>query len=130
MSFVLWIVLLCAGKPEFFEGCPVIELRGKMVEYAFPGPPNYSSVEEGDTSEVRWALYLDDEEIERLVMEDKLTQADVNTSYWKRLIQLIGGYRFRSLAGREVVVKGYMGELITHGHTPFQVEVMDVYGAD
>ena len=137
ITILTWLMLIDAlqglhskeQKPEFFSGCPIIELKGQLIRYTFPGPPNYSDVVEGDTPCSRWALYLDDKEIDQLLLEGKLTQDDIDSSEWKRLIRLIcDGDKTTGLYGKEVVVKGYLGSLDTYGFTPFQIEVINIDG--
>jgi hypothetical protein len=59
---LIYLLLLLACFPILVkaEKClapgAAIELKGMIVVKAFPGPPNYESIDNGDKSEIYWIL--------------------------------------------------------------------------
>jgi hypothetical protein len=101
--------------------CPLVELKGKIFQHTFPGVPNYQSVEEGDAPEIRWVLEIPSSEIRRLEQAGFIPQNDIFSSADSGLVQVISPQNEDEPApflNRCVIVKGYLGSLIFHVHTP------------
>lgn len=125
-------------EPSLLIDCPLTQIKGKLFRYVFPGPPNYESVEEGDTPSPRWVIEIDEETYQRLVKmvpmmhewyqpyipEDE-ESADGD---WIQLAES-GEMRkkFKTLQDKEVCLQGYIGGWPTgHCHTRFMFEVISI----
>jgi hypothetical protein len=110
--------------------CPLVELKGKIFRHTFPGVPNYQSVEEGDVPETRWVLEIPSSEIRRLEQAGFIPQNDMFNSADSGWVQVISPETEDDPApflNRCVVVKGYLGALIFHVHTPIAIEAVGIY---
>lgn len=58
LAVMLAGVVCCADAECLKDGDTVI-IKGKLVQQVFPGPPNYYSIQQGDTPETDWLLVLD-----------------------------------------------------------------------
>jgi len=127
-------------KPSYVEpvdgapvnGCPLVELEGRVIRYTFPGIPNYQSLEEGDEPETRWVLVISESEIQRLTLQGYLPPEDVFATDARGWVQLIPPRAERDplpFFAKKVVVKGFLGELCTHAHTSVAIEAIDIYDA-
>ncbi|MGE5196791.1 MAG: DUF4431 domain-containing protein [Anaerolineae bacterium] len=47
---------------------PLVTLKGKLVLKLFPGPPEYSSIEDGDRADYCWILQLDSLSLHRALI--------------------------------------------------------------
>jgi hypothetical protein len=119
---------------EALEGavtsCPLVELKGKIFQHIFPGVPNYQSIEEGDAPERRWVLEIPSSEIQRLEQEGFIPQNDLfnsDDSGWVQIIPPQSESDPAGFLGHHVIVKGYLGSLIFHVHTPIAIEAVGIY---
>jgi hypothetical protein len=125
--------------PSLLIDCPLTQIKGKLFHYVFPGPPNYESVEEGDTPDPRWVLKIDEDTYIRLVemipMMHEWYQPyipeDEESSGGGDVIQLAEGEQigkqFEKLQNKEVVLEGFIGGWPTgYCHTRFMFEVKNI----
>jgi len=108
---------------------PFISLRGKLIRHTFPGVPNYESIEDGDYPEIRWVVEVTGAEIARLIGLNYFTE-NLYSPDQEGWIQLIAPDNIESLLpflNKQVVVKGYLGTLISHIHTPVTIEAKEIY---
>jgi hypothetical protein len=103
---------------------PFITLRGKLVRHTFPGVPNYESVEDGDYPETRWVLEIAPTEIQKLIDSNYVTENLYNPSEegWVQLIAVGNEESPRPFQNKQVAVRGYLGTLASHIHTPATIE--------
>jgi len=139
-SCLVLIVLLAAVSSyavEYVEAvagndgcCPLVELKGKIFQHTFPGVPNYQSVEEGDAPETRWVLEIPSSEIRRLEQAGFIPQNDLFNSQHAGWVQVLSPQSEDDpvpFLDHRVVVKGYLGCLIFHVHTPIAIEAIGIY---
>lgn len=108
---------------------PFIILRGKLIRHTFPGVPNYESIEDGDYPETRWVLEMPKAEVRRLI-DSKYVSEDLYEDSEEGWIQLIAIGTEESpqfFLNKQVVVKGYLGTLASHIHTPVTIEAKKMY---
>ena len=109
--------------------CPLVTLKGKIVRHTFPGVPNYESLEDGDAPETRWVLVIPESEIQRLMQAGFIPQ-DLYSEENEAWVQLIAPHSERDpipFCGKQVIVKGYLGSLAFHVHTPIAIETIGIY---
>ena len=92
----------------------VVRLEGRLIELTFPGPPNYESVERGDSPETVSVLLLP----QVLCFRDESRDWDV------QMIQVIGlDEAYFALIGREIELLGSLFRAESgHHHTPIILE--------
>jgi hypothetical protein len=108
---------------------PFITLHGKLIRHTFPGVPNYESIEDGDYPETRWVLEIPSKEIARLIGLNYITE-NLYTPYeegWIQLIAVDTEESPQSFINKQVIVKGYLGTLASHIHTPATIEAKEIY---
>lgn len=99
-----------------------VTLSGLMIRMTYPGPPNYESIEEGDTPETYFVL-RPDTPIHCATNapqfgSNKLMQLVVKSSDYKKYQPLVGG---------KVTVAGTLLYAETgHHHTPLMIEVKSI----
>ncbi|MES2344918.1 MAG: hypothetical protein V4494_03145 [Chlamydiota bacterium] len=110
--------------------CPLVELRGKIFQYTFPGIPNFQSLEEGDAPEMRWILEISESEIQRLIASGCLPQEDIFDAEARGWVQLVTSCSDNELilfSNRQVIVEGVLGSLVFHIHAPIAIETRGIY---
>lgn len=108
---------------------PFIMLRGKLIRHTFPGVPNYEGIEDGDYPETRWVLEITGAEIQQLITS-RYVSDKMYDSYQEGWIQLIPTGTEQSpqyFLNKQVIVKGYLGTLASHIHTPATIEAKEIY---
>jgi len=114
-----------------FDGEPtVVKIVGVFYRKTFPGPPNYESVEKGDTPETQWILKLDN---------PICVNGTLQEEFWKKWVirdvkevTLVffqkGMYRkYEPLMQKKVVVTGTLWEANTgHHRTPILITVKEI----
>jgi hypothetical protein len=108
---------------------PFVTLQGKLIRHTFPGVPNYESIEDGDYPETRWVLEIPKTEIRRLI-DSKYVSENLYEDSGEGWVQLIPAYTEQSpqsFLNKQVVVKGYLGTLASHIHTPATIEAKEMY---
>lgn len=108
---------------------PFITLRGKLIRHTFPGVPNYESIADGDYPETRWVLEIGKTEIQQLVASKYVSKEmyDSNQEGWVQLIPSSTEQSPQLFLNRPVIVKGYLGTLASHIHTPATIEAKEIY---
>lgn len=108
--------------------CPLIVLKGKIIQHTFPGIPNYESIEQGDAPETRWVLIISESEIQHLreagFISNEFDDEDCN---WVQLIPPHSENDPIPFLNKEAIVHGYLGCLAFHVHTPMAIEAVDIY---
>lgn len=124
-------------KPEMMINCPLVKLKGKLLQHIFAGPPEYESIENGDRPETRWILEVDLGTIDFLFsIADTIPENfrpilpdDKHGNDW---IQLIPDaefeQEFEGLKNNQVWLDGFLGSWPVHCHTLFMLEVTKVNG--
>lgn len=108
---------------------PFITLRGKLIRHTFPGVPNYESIEDGDYPETRWVLEIEKAEIRQL-LASRYVSNEMYESYQEGWVQLIPAGTEQSpqhFLNKQVIVKGYLGTIASHIHTPATIEAKEIY---
>lgn len=108
---------------------PFITLRGKLIRHTFPGVPNYESIADGDYPETRWVLEIGEAEIRQL-LASKYVSNEMYESCHEGWVQLIPAGTEQSpqhFLNKQVIVKGYLGTLASHIHTPATIEAKEIY---
>lgn len=103
-----------------------VTLKGLLIRMTYPGPPNYESIEDGDTPETYFVLKPD---IPVSCATDspqfgskKLMQLVVKSTDYKKYQHLVGG---------KVTVAGILLYAETgHHHTPLMIEVKSLRAAE
>jgi hypothetical protein len=93
----------------------VVELDGEVIKQTFAGPPNYKSIEQGDTPETFWILHL----VKPLCVNkgtDRMDEVESNVRKVQLLLDDDMYNRFRDLVGRRVSVKGKLSHSFTIHH--------------
>jgi len=113
-----------------FDGEPtVVKIIGKIYEKTFPGPPNYESVEKGDTPETQWILKLDNPICVAVTSQEESwikwiirDVREVTLVFLKK-----GIYKEEYLMYDRVVVTGTLWEANTgHHRTPILITVKEI----
>ena len=110
--------------------CPLVTLKGKILRHTFPGVPNYESLEYGDAPETRWVLVIPESEIQRLMQAGFIPREDLYSEENRGWVQLIAPYSEKDpipFSGKQATVKGYLGTLAFHVHTPIAIEAIGIY---
>lgn len=97
-------------------------LRGLLIRMTYPGPPNYESIEDGDTPETYFVLRPD---------SPIACATDAPQFASHKLMQLVlksGDYkRYQDLVGGSVEVSGILLYSETgHHHTPLMIETQSI----
>ena len=112
------------------SSCPLVVLRGRISQYTFPGPPNFESVENGDSPETRWVFEIPKSEIQRL-KEEKIVPdeyfSDTDETWCLQLIPPEKESDPMPFVGKPVVVQGYLGTLCFHVHARITIESVRIY---
>lgn len=107
-----------------------VALVGRIQAHRFAGPPNYTSVKQGDKLEVHWLLHL-----ARPVCvassdpHDRFNRPEASVSALQIVIR---DYRkYRRLLGKQVKVTGTLFHAITgHHYTKVLIDASDIEPAD
>lgn len=108
---------------------PYITLRGKLIRHTFPGVPNYENIEDGDYPETRWVLVIPEAEIMQLIASRYVTEEMYGSCNegWVQVIAVGSEESPQPFINKQVVVKGYLGTLISHVHTLVTIEAKELY---
>jgi len=108
---------------------PFITLRGKLIRHTFPGVPNYESIEDGDYPETRWVLEIPKAEVQWLIDSKYVSENlyEGSSEGWIQLIPACSEQSPQPFLNKQVVVKGYLGTLASHIHTPATIEAKEMY---
>jgi hypothetical protein len=91
-----------------------VSLSGVIVRETHPGPPNFSSVAEGDEPETIWVLKL-----ERAVCVLTANDIDIEEHNQKEIQLVLNDKQYsqyRSLLGQKVIVTGMLFHNVTSHH--------------
>lgn len=122
------------SEPYFLEGCPYIQLIGKIESSTLPGAPNYESIGNGDFPSERW--FIIPNETSKKFLCDSGVFEKIPENYrpvledWKDQISSIQlsasgelENEFAKRRDRELVLEGWLGSWDTHCYSPFFFEV-------
>lgn len=137
---VIFVMFYCclveAAVPYFLEGCPYIQLKGKLDHSVLPGAPNYESIKEGDVPSERWFIYPNESSMEYLRESGVFETIPENyrpIDDWKEhvhCIQLAASGKleneFEKKGDQEVVLEGWLGSWPTHCYSVFFFEVVKI----
>ena len=121
----LLLVLLAAtvsaqtAPPQCFEYEPkVVHITGRIERQAFPGPPNYSNIKDGDRRDVQWILHLSRSLCVNGKRNDELnSESEVDIKEIQLVIMNVGDWkRYARLIGRNVQVTGTLFHAYTAHH--------------
>jgi hypothetical protein len=107
----------------------VVHLVGRIERQTFPGPPNYSSTDQGDEHDVQWILHLSNTVCVNGKPEEELnSEAESNVAEIQLVIANDGDRkRYAPLIGKIVQVKGTLFHSHTaHHRTPVLVSVRSI----
>lgn len=108
--------------------CPLIVLKGRIIQHTFPGVPNYESIEQGDAPETRWVLIVLQSEMQHLREAGLIpNEFDDEECNWVQLISPHSENDPVLFINKEAIVHGYLGCLAFHVHTPMAIEAIDIY---
>jgi hypothetical protein len=135
--FLLFAILGPCGaeesEPCFLEGCPYVQLTGKVESSTLPGAPNYESIENGDCPSERWFLIPSETSKRYLVSSGVFEKIPENyrpvLEDWKERVGSIqvsaSGVLEKEFAKRrnqELVLEGWLGSWDTHCYSLFFFE--------
>lgn len=134
MFFVIFYCCLVeAADPYFLDGCPYIQLTGKLDHSVLPGAPNYESIKDGDVPSERWFIYLNEASMTYLReggVHETIPESDRPIDDWKEhvhCIQLAASgeleKQFEKRTDQEVVLEGWIGSWPIHCYSVFFFEV-------
>ena len=132
ITAIAWLMSSGAGHAQpRLQHClayepAVVRLDGRMQRRTFPGPPNYSSIQEGDRPEVQWILYLSSPVCVSATPGDDLNGVNESGITAMQLVIMITGdeKRYAPLIGKEVQVKGTLFHSFSgHHRTPVLLKV-------
>ena len=120
LASALEIAPAAAEAGSCLDGARTAHVQGRLQRQTFAGPPNYTSVDEGDRPETFFVLVLG----QRLCVQED--QADATSSASPvdidsvQLVLSAPQYaQYRSLIGRPVIVTGkWMNAVTGHHYTP------------
>lgn len=123
-----------AKEPYFLNGCPLIQLTGKVYHSTMPGAPNYEDLNNGDSPSERWFLEPDNQSKKFLresgVFETIPEEFRPVIEDWKDhldSIQLAASgeleCQFEKRRGEEITLEGWLGTWPTHCYSIFFFEV-------
>lgn len=112
-----------------------ISLRGKLTLRLYPGPPEYSSVENGDYPGYCWFLQMDHSSFQiaftTLLPGLALSSADIMSrpNWYEVQLGCSPSDDFNcENVNKEVVVEGYLFHAHTgHHHAPFLMDVLRIH---
>jgi len=136
LFFLFAIFAQCAAEksePYFLEGCPYIQLTGKVESSTLPGAPNYESINNGDFPSERW--FIVPNEASRKYLSDSGVFEKIPENYrpvleeWKDHIDSIQvsasgelENEFAKRRNQELVLEGWLGSWDTHCYSLFFFE--------
>jgi hypothetical protein len=131
LSFPLVLVAVTLSAqtvpPHCLEYEPsVVHLTGQIQRHVFPGPPNYSSIKDGDERDVQWVLHLSSSVCVNGKRGDDLNnESEVNIREMQLVIMNDGDWkRYTSLIGKNVQLTGTLFHAYTgHHRTPVLLTV-------
>jgi hypothetical protein len=111
----------------------VVELMGVVEAQTFPGPPNYESIQKGDSVEKSWYLRLFRPVM--IIADNPPTDLGWKTERGVRVLQMAIDYnrfpRGKLVVGKKVRVKGKLFNRQTgHHHSRVLIDVSDIQKAD
>lgn len=137
LFFLLAIFETCNAEktePYFLEGCPYIQLTGKVESSTLPGAPNYESINNGDFPSERWFIISNEES--KKCLRDSGVFETIPENYrpiledWKdriNSIQLSASdeieKEFAKRRNQELILEGWLGSWETHCYSLFFFEV-------
>ncbi len=118
------------AQPRMYEG-QTVTLTGFVWREAFPGPPNYTSIEDGDEREVFWMLVLPDPlTLVASSPEDDTSYEIPNISRLQLMLDKELYEENRHLVLSNAQITGRLWPPITgHHHGDAQIEVKDFKAA-
>ncbi len=138
MFFVIFrFYLIGDSVPYFLEGCPYIQLTGRLNHSILPGAPNYESVKDGDVPSERWFFYPNESSVKYLRESGVFETIPENyrpiIEDWKeyvKSIQLAASgdleKEFDKKGNQEVILEGWLGSWPTHCYSVFFFEVVKI----
>ncbi|CEK11198.1 DUF4431 domain-containing protein [Legionella hackeliae] len=113
--FALSLPSFAMAKPTCLLAGAQVKLIGELRSQTFPGPPNYSSVAEGDKPESYWVLHTKDSYCGQGKERTHTFQLLLNSKQYKSQ---------RTLLNKNIIVTGTVFFAETgHHHTPILIEV-------
>lgn len=119
MAFVAATASSQTVPPRCFEYEPeAVSVVGRIQRTAFPGPLNYSSIEDGDKREVQWVLHLSRPACVNGKVGDDLNSGSESQIKEMQLVILnqADWKRFAPLVGKSVKVTGTLFHAFTGHH--------------
>jgi hypothetical protein len=119
---------------ELLEDAPeqVVSMKGKLIFKLFPGPPEYSSVEEGDRADYCYVLQLDDDSRALALATpvagpaNSLTDIVSRSNYGDLFLAMDDGMKnvCHKYVNEQVTVEGHLFHAhTTHHYTPVLIDV-------
>ena len=102
-----------------------ITVTGRLTRETYPGPPNYESVDSGDTAEDGFYLTPAVPLCFGAVPTDELNASDSGVGHLQLVLDSLGYERFRPHLGRTVAARGTALSAHTgHHHAPVLIQVL------
>lgn len=107
-----------------------VALVGRIKAHRFAGPPNYTSVKQGDRLEVHWLLHLAQPVcVASSDPHDRFNRPEAGVSALQVVIR--DHRKYRRLLGKRVKVTGTLFHALTgHHYTKVLIDASDIEPAD
>lgn len=134
LTLFVFLAEIHAKDPYFLEGCPLIQLTGKLDHSILPGAPNYESISNGDCPSERW-FFEPNEQSKKYLRESGVFETIPDgfrpvVEDWKDNVdslQLAASgeleSQFKKRPGEEFILEGWLGSWDTHCYSTFFFEV-------
>lgn len=114
-----------AQAQQVFYQPKVVNLEGTIVQHTFPGPPNYTSVRQGDRPERCWLLILRHPVDVAGEKQDSVNDPEKNVTGLQLIIE--DYKKWGTLVGKQVSATGTLSHSMTgHHHTRVLMDVQDL----
>ena len=107
-TLLLTLVATCLSAQTASQRCleyepTVVHIDGRIQRQTFAGPPNYSSIKEGDERDVQWILHLSAPVCVNGKAGDELDTSESSVAEMQLVIGDVGDWnRYRPLLGKKV----------------------------
>lgn len=130
---VIAFAILLLAEPGLTSKClqyqpSVVTLHGTIQVKAFPGPPNYQSIADGDAPETGWYLQLQDTIcLKASARADGIDKAEEDVNEVQLVLKQELYHRYRDMVGKKIAVIGTLFHAHTgHHHAKILIVVKEI----